>query len=351
MSEIYAVDAVKLRDTVAKIMEKEGVTSQDAAIVADSLVSADLTGLQSHGVQRVKFYADGIESGGMSAQCNIETVADFPGGSVLDAHGALGIVAAYRAMELAIEKAKNVGIGIVNVRNSNHCSCTAYYLRMAAKENMLAIVSSNAPKSMVPWGSREKYLGTNPLAIGAPTHGDPVMVDMATSVVARGKIILANKKGDPIPEGWAIDVEGRPTTDAAKALEGCVLPFGGAKGSGIAMMIDVFAGVLSGAAYGSHIRNPFTEPDKPMNTGHCMIAIDIAKFQDPEVFKTTMDTYRSEIKALKPAAGVDEIFMPGEIECNNYRKNLADGVQLPAAVYRELEGLCKKLSLPFDILK
>jgi LDH2 family malate/lactate/ureidoglycolate dehydrogenase len=170
-------------------------------------------------------------------------------------------------------------------------------------------------------------------------------------VVARGKIILADKKGDSIPEGWAIDVDGHPTTDAAKALEGCVLPFGGAKGSGIAMMIDVFSGVLSGAAYGSHIHNPFAHPEVPMDTGHCMIAIDISRFQDPEEFKTTMDTYRSEVKGLKPAAGVEEIFMPGEIECNNYRKNLEAGPQLSLAVYRELEGLCEKLHIPFDILK
>ena len=401
MSEVLRVDAEKLQAAVAAIMEKEGVAPQDAAIVADSLVSAELTGLRSHGVQRVKFYTDSMEAGGTDPRCRIKTIRDFPGGALLDAQGALGIVAAYRAMELAIQKAKDVGIGIVNVRNSNHCSCTAYYIRMAAKENMLAIVSSNAPKSMAPWGSREKYLGigivnvrnsnhcsctayyirmaakenmlaivssnapksmapwgsrekylgTNPLAVGAPTHGDPVMIDMATSVVARGKIILADKKGDSIPEGWAIDVDGHPTTDAAKALEGCVLPFGGAKGSGIAMMIDVFSGVLSGAAYGSHIHNPFAHPEVPMDTGHCMIAIDISRFQDPEEFKTTMDTYRSEVKGLKPAAGVEEIFMPGEIECNNYRKNLEAGPQLSLAVYRELEGLCEKLHIPFDILK
>lgn len=351
MSEVRRVDAAKLSDVVAAIMEKEGVSSENAAIVADSLVSAELTGLQSHGVQRVKFYADSIEAGGTDPKCAIKTVTDFPGGAVLDAQGALGIVAAYRAMALAIQKAKNVGIGIVNVRNSNHCSCTAYYIRMATEENMLAIVGSNAPKSMAPWGSREKYLGTNPLAIGAPTHGAPVMIDMATSVVARGKIILADKKGEPIPEGWAIDADGHPTTDASKALEGCVLPFGGAKGSGIAMMIDVFSGVLSGAAYGSHINNPLAHPDRPMDTGHCMIAIDISKFQDPEEFKAAMDTYRDEVKSLKPAAGVKEIFMPGEIECNNYRKNLKEGPVLSSAVYNELEDLCKKLNIPFKILK
>lgn len=162
MSEVLRVDAEKLQVAVAAIMEKEGVAPQDAAIVADSLVSAELTGLQSHGVQRVKFYTDSMEAGGTDPRCRMKTIRDFPGGALLDAQGALGIVAAYRAMELAIQKAKDVGIGIVNVRNSNHCSCTAYYIRMAAKENMLAIVSSNAPKSMAPWGSREKYLGTNP---------------------------------------------------------------------------------------------------------------------------------------------------------------------------------------------
>ena len=350
-TEYYVVDPQKLKASVSAIMQGEGVPKDEAEIVADSLVEADLTNLQSHGVQRVKFYTDSIEQGGTSAACHMKQITDSPSCAVLDAQGALGIIAAYRAMELAIQKAKNTGIGMVNVRNSNHCSCTAYYIRMAAAQNMLGIVSSNAPKSMAPWGSREKFLGTNPLAVGAPTHRDPVMIDMATSVVARGKIILADKKGEPIPEGWAIDVDGHPTTDAAKALAGCVLPFGGAKGSGIAMMIDIFCGVLSGAAYGSHINSPFTHPEVPMNTGHSMIAVDISKFQDPEEFLTKMDAYREEVKGLKKAAGVEEIYMPGEIECNNYRKNLQEGIRLPAAVYGELKGLTEKLGLTFDICR
>ena len=349
MSEYYIVDPDKLRSAVSAILVGEGVPAEDADIVAGSLVEADLTNLQSHGVQRVKYYTDSIEQGGTAAACQLKTVTDSPSCAVLDAQGGLGIVAAYRAMELAIEKARNTGVGMVNVRNSNHCSCTAYYIKMAAAQGMLGIVSSNAPKSMAPWGSCEKYLGTNPLAVGAPTHGDPIMVDMATSMVARGKIILADKKKEPIPEGWAIDVDGNPTTDAAKALEGCVLPFGGAKGSGIAMMIDIFSGVLSGSAYGSHINSPFTHPELPMNTGHSMIAIDISKFLDVEDFLDTMDNYRAEVKGLKRASGVQEIYMPGEIECNNFKKNLKEGIRLPAAVYWELEGLAQNLGLKFDL--
>lgn len=351
MSVFYIADPIKLKNAVSAVLQAEGVPESDADIVAGNLVDADLSGLPSHGVQRVKYYTDSIELGGTSAVCSLKIVADSPGGAVLDAQGGLGIVAAHRAMEMAIKKAEITGIGMVNVRNSNHCSCTAAYVKMAASRNMLGIASSNAPKSMAPWGSREKFLGTNPLAIGAPTHGDPIFIDMATSVVARGKIILADKKGEPIPEGWAIDIHGNPTTDAAKALEGSVLPFGGAKGSGIAMMIDIFCGVLSGSAYGGLINNPFSHPELSMNTGHSMTAIDISKFHDTEKFLSAMDSYRDEVKGLKKAAWASEIYLPGEIEQNNYRKNMREGIRIPDVVYAELEGLCRKLAIPFDICR
>lgn len=351
MNDFYVVDPKKLKSTVAAIMHAEGVPEHGANVVAENLVYADLSNLQSHGVQRVKYYTDSIELGGTNPTCKFKVVSDSAGCAVIDAQCGLGIVAAHCAMNMAIEKAHVTGIGMVNVRNSNHCSCTAAYVMMATSRNMLGIASSNAPKSMAPWGSREKFLGTNPLAIGVPTHGAPIIIDMATSVVARGKIILADKKGEPIPEGWAIDAQGNPTTDAAKALQGCVLPFGGAKGSGIAMMIDIFCGVLSGSAYGKLINSPFTHPELSMNTGHCMIAVDISKFQDTEVFLSTMDSYREEVKGLARASWASEIYMPGEIEQMNYRKNMQEGIRLPNVVYSELAGLCDKLNLPFDICK
>ncbi len=349
MSDTYKVDALRLQKAVANILIGKGVPADEAAVVADSLVDADLTNVQSHGVQRVSFYTNGIDKGGMNPVCELKPIREGASIAAYDAQSALGIVAAYKAMNIAIEKAKKYGIGMVTVSNSNHCSRVAYFIRMATEQNMLGIACSNAPKSMPPWGSREKYFGTNPFALGAPTHGDPVIVDMATSVVARGKIILAEKKGSPIPEGWAIDIDGNPTTDATKALEGCVLPFGGAKGSGIALMVDVFAGILAGAAYGGHIRNPFTHPELCMDCGHTLMAIDISQFQDVEEFKCKMDNFRDEIKGLKKASGVNEIYMPGEHSADNRRKNLAEGIQLPVAVYHELEVLCQELQLPFDI--
>lgn len=349
MNDTYLVDALRLQASVTQILIGKGVPAEDAAVVADSLVDADLTNVQSHGVQRVKFYTNGIDKGGMNPICELKLLTESASTASYDAQGALGIVAAYKAMKVAIEKARETGIGMVTVSNSNHCSRVAYFIRMATEQNMLGIACSNAPKSMPPWGSREKYFGTNPFALGAPTHGDPVIVDMATSVVARGKIILADKKGVDIPEGWAIDVDGNPTTNAAKALEGCVLPFGGAKGSGIALMVDVFSGILASAAFGAHISNPFTHPELCMNCGHALMAIDISRFQDPEEFKDKMDCFRQEIKGLKRASGVNEILMPGENSCNNRRRYLANGIQLPVAVYAELEELSRELHLSFDI--
>ena len=334
MSEVLRVDAEKLQAAVAAIMEKEGVAPQDAAIVADSLVSAELTGLQSHGVQRVKFYTDSMEAGGTDPRCRIKTIRDFTGGALLDAQGALGIVAAYRAMELAIQKAKDVGIGIVNVRNSNHCSCTAYYIRMAAKENMLAIVSSNAPKSMAPWGSREKYLGTNPLAVGAPTHGDPVMIDMATSVVARGKIMNARQQGKPIPEGWALDAQGKPTTDPEAAMKGTMIPVGDAKGAALAMMVEILTGCLNGANCGYEAAPFMADDHLPPDLGQTFMAIDPEKCSG---------SFLAKVGSL---AGVissqDGARIPGERRFQQRRRNLREGIFIPDDLFRELVDLARQ---------
>lgn len=349
MQETRKVDPDKLRRLVAEILRVEGVPIEDAKIVADSLVEADLTNVQSHGVTRIAMYSDSIEKGGTDPKAEIRIICDFPAGAVIDAQKALGIVAGYKAMKLAIEKARQVGVAMVNVRNSNHCGAVGYYTKMAAQEGMLGIACSNAPASMAPWGSRVKYMGTNPFSIGTPTGQEPMVLDMATSVVARGKILLAEKKGTPIPSGWAIDEEGQPTTNPSAALKGCVLPFAGPKGSGISMMIDVISGILSGATYGSHIHNPFSHPEETMETGHSFLAVDIAHFRPYEEFCNDVGQMISEIKSLDRAKGVEEIFVPGEVERRNRTIHTEKGLTLPVAVCQELKCYADRYGIAFDL--
>lgn len=349
MQEYIQTTPDKLRALCASILEKHGMSPEDALIVADSLVEADMTGVTSHGVTRVKMYCDHIRAGGTNPKGKIRIIRETANSALVDADNSLGIVAAYQAMQIAVAKAKSAGIAIVNVRNSNHCSALSYYAKMAAKEGLLSIICSNSPSTMVPWGSREKYFGTNPFSICVPTGGDPLVLDMATSVVARGKILLADKKGASIPQGWAVDTEGKPTTDAAAALKGSVLPFAGPKGSGIAMMIDIFGGILSGSAFGPEIGNLIINPEKPMNTGHCFIVIDPELFLPGEEFKNQTDLLVKQIKGLQPAAGVEEIYVPGEIEHNNRRQKLKEGINVPASVCNELKAIAQELGITFAL--
>lgn len=341
----------RLRALVTDIFTHCGTPEEEAAVIADSLVHADLVGRQSHGVTRVKLYTDMIRAGGAAAACRMELVRDFPGGALIDARGSLGIPVSWYAMKLAIEKAEATGIAMVNVLHSNHCGASGYFTNMAAEAQMIGIACSNAPSSMAPWGAGDKYLGTNPLAISVPTGTAPLELDMATSVVARGKILLAAKEGRQIPENWAIDAEGRPTRNAEAALQGCVLPFGGAKGSGISMMIDILAGVLSGGAYGSHMNNPMRTPERPMDVAHTYAAIRIAAFRPYEAFLEEMDRMAAEIKSLRPASGFQEVLLPGEPERRNEARSQRDGIALPVSVYRELQEIAHERGLPFDILQ
>lgn len=351
MNEYFNVDHIKLRNLCTEIFVNEGVPKEDAYIVADSLVEADLTNVSSHGVTRVKMYIDSIRNGGTAAKADIKIINAFPSGVLLNAGSCLGIVAGYKAVQMAIKKAKENGIGIANIAHSNHCGSLAYYGKKAAKENVILICTTNAPSTMVPWGSREKYFGTNPICITIPTNDDPIILDMATSVVARGKILLAEKEGASIPEGWAIDTEGKPTTNAAAALKGSVLPFGGPKGSGIAMMVDILSGILSGSAFGIHMNDPFANKDKCMETGHCFIAIDVAQIRNIEGFLNDIDIMVSEIKGLQPVEGVDEIFVPGELEFNSRNNKLKEGINIPKAVFEELMVFANQYDIVFDIRK
>lgn len=324
-----------------------GVEEEKARILSDTMVQANLRGVDSHGVTRTGIYVERIQRGLVDPKAEPEILKESPALALIEAKSAIGQVTSYEAMKLAIKKAREVGTGLVGVRGSNHFGAAAYYTISALKEDMIGIAMSNAPATMAPWGARAPYMGTNPISVAIPAKNRlPIVFDMATSIVARGKIILAAQKGESIPEGWAIDTEGRITTDAQKALEGAVLPFGGAKGSAIAILIDVFSGILTGAAFGPHIGDLYRNFQDRQNLGHIFAAIDPSYFGDVESFKERVDKMIDEIKSLPPAYGVKEVLLPGEIEFKIEKRRKQEGIPLEP----EVEEMLRKLSKEFNVL-
>ena len=278
-------------------------------------------------------YLKRLRQGGVRPVFEMKTVMDGPSIGLFDACHSLGQVAAMRAMAVAIEKAKKTGISFISVRGSEHYGAAAYFAKMALADDMIGFTGTNSPPRTAPWGSRSPFLGTNPFAVAIPAgHQLPIIADMATCVVARGKIILANKKNQPIPLGWAIDKDGEDTTDAKAALQGCVLPFGGPKGSAIAMIIEVLTGVLAGSLLSMQVPDPANNPGKHMAVSHYFGAIHVAAFGSMEDFKATIDKMILDMKASPKAKGVEEIFMPGEIEARKKQVRSREGIPVSQVV-------------------
>ncbi len=326
----------KLEHFCTNLFEKAGLPLEEARVVAESLVQADLRGVDSHGVVRADIYMQRLEAGMIHSNGDMDVKVDGPI-TLLDGRNHVGAVVGNKALQLAIEATKKHGAGIVGVKGSNHFGTCAYYLLKAMKEDMIMLVMSNASQTMPPTGGIRPFIGTNPLSIGIPAGKyEPFILDMATSVVARGKIISAAQKGIPIPDTWAIDKDGNPTTDAESALAGSVLPLGGPKGYAISMFIDILCGVLTGAGFGKYVNNMYENWVEPQNVGHFFIGIDISKFMPIEEFKDRIDQYFVEIKAEPTAPGVDEILIPGEIEFRCTQERMKHGIELPDKVEQEL---------------
>jgi LDH2 family malate/lactate/ureidoglycolate dehydrogenase len=317
-----------------------GVPGRSAALVAESLIQADLRGVDSHGVVRTPIYLKRCEKGMVDPLAKVEVVTEAAGMALIDGRNNFGAVIGTAALDLSIEKAREYGAAVVGVRGSNHFGTGAFYAMRAIEQDMALLVMSNASQTMPPTGGIRPFIGTNPLAVGVPGGKElPYILDMATSVVARGKIIVAAQKGESIPVGWAINKDGNPTTDAEDALEGSVLPLGGAKGYGISMFIDILCGVLTGAGFGKYVNNMYENWEEPQNVGHLFITIDIKRFIPVELFKSRMDQYIREIKQEPKAPGVEEILIPGEIEHRRTLERQRHGIELPLKVAEELEGI------------
>lgn len=322
-----------------------GMLEEDAAIAADSLVRADLEGNESHGISRLAIYAKRLREGRIAARPEIG-FERFHSVLKVDGGNGLGQVVSYRAIEAAISMARETGIAGVFVRNSNHFGTAAYFCQMACRANMALIAMTNSPPGIPPWGGKKAYFGTNPIAFGFPAREDPqVIVDMSSSVVARGKIILANKVGESIPSGWAIDEEGMPTTDPAAALRGAVLPLGGAKGYALALAIEIMTGVLTNAAFGPHVNNLYKDQDPPSNVGHHFIVLNIEKWMQMEEYYDRMEQFLQEVKAVPTAKDVNEIFYPGERRHQTYIRRRREGIFLSDEVRNELIRLGQELNV------
>jgi LDH2 family malate/lactate/ureidoglycolate dehydrogenase len=345
MAETQLLDAGRLTEAATAILAALAVPTEDAQLVAQSLVRADLWGHQSHGLLRLPWYARRLQSGAMRAQTQAEKLVDSAAVVVLDGRDGIGQVLAEKAMREALRRAKGYGIGAVAVRNSNHFGTAMFYSLMAPPKGCVAMVFTNASPAMAPWGGREKRVGTNPWSLAAPAgQYAPLVLDIANTAVARGKVYLAKQRGEPIPPGWALDSQGAPTTDPLAAIAGLIAPMAGHKGYGIAVVMDMLAGVLTGSAFGKAVHGPY-EPSERSGCGHLMLALDIASFLPLEQFNARMEQLVQELKGTPLAAGSDEIYYPGELEARNAERQVREGLLLPQETVAGLQALADELGL------
>jgi ureidoglycolate dehydrogenase (NAD+) len=315
-----------------------GLRADDAERVARILVMGDLFGHGTHGVLRLESYGQRIDAGAIRAAAEVQVEAVAPAIARVDGNGAIGPLVGMRALEAAQERARELGVGLALVRNGNHFGAIGPYCYLAAQQGFATIIGSNASTTIAPTGGREERLGNNPLAIGVPRPGgDPVILDMAMSVVARGKIRAAAKKGVAIPATWATDREGRPTTDPAAALEGFLLPFGGYKGYGLALMVDLLAGVLSGGAYLTHVKSWLDQPAEPGNLGHFFIAIDTRRLGSPEWLAQRVADFAGIVHGTPRSDPAQPVRLPGEIEMENLARHRRDGIEIDPALLGVLQ--------------
>jgi uncharacterized oxidoreductase len=332
----------QLRSVCNQILEAIGVPRKESEIVSDSLTNSNLMGHDSHGIRLLIRYRKELKDGIIRPNAEMKILKETPSAALLDGNWGLGQVAAKKAMELAISKAKITGIGVVAVTHCNHVGRVGEFSAIAAQNDMIGLILSNsAGNNVAPFGGIDPMYGTNPLSVAIPTGlGRPILLDMSTSIVAGGKVRIAKARGERIPEGWVVDSQGRPSTNPADLYDdgkciGALFPFGGAKGSGIGLVLELLGGVLAGAGCG---------PESKGN-GPIMIAIDIAAFRPIEEFRSNVDRFIMKVKNSRRAPGVSEIVLAGEPEFNTKEKRLADGIFVEDETWKQLETIAKELGI------
>lgn len=344
------VQAGRLRVIAARLLEESGASQDESATVARHVVSANLTGHDSHGIIQIPSYINRIDVGHIVPGAAIDIVQESPTTTVIDGNWGFGYVVNEYAMKLTIEKAKKSNVAAATVFRQGHVGRAASYPLMAVKEGMIAMMtadSGRSPKAVAPFGGREPRLGTNPIAIAMPSNLDgPMFIDMATSAVAKGKVMLAQARGDAIPTGWVIDKDGNDTTDPAAINDGGVLmPLGGDigyKGFGLSTMVEIFSGLLTGLGFG-------IEPTGRHNDGCFMAVFNVAAFRPLEQFKQEVTELAAYLKDTPTVAGIDEIYYPGEVEHLCEQRRLVDGIAVEEATWAKLTALAEKYGIADEL--
>lgn len=334
----------RLDELAAGALRSLGLTPQDAADASRILVMADLLGVTTHGVSRIESYGERLERGGIKARPDIRCERVAPTLVRVDGDNGVGPLVGYRALKAAMEIARSAGMAMAFARGSNHFGPVAPYCLIAAEAGFASIIGSNATTTIAPWGGREERLGNNPLGLCVPNpQGDPIVLDMAMSVVARAKIRQALGRREPIPPTWATDREGRPTTDPRAALEGFLLPVGGYKGYGLALMVDLFAGLLSGAAYLTHVRSWVDNPDEPQDLGHFFLLIDTRPLGAANWIAERLADFCAILHSTPPADALAPALLPGETELKNMARQRREGIAVDVAVLAKLEAFAARV--------
>jgi len=335
------MNSLKLKTIIKNIFINHRLSKKHATICAEALINAELVGAPSHGLSRLKMYCDRINHKIINPKPKIKIKKISQSISHIDANNSIGFVAADLAVKTAIINAKKTGIGLVAVKNSGHYGLSGYYAEQAVKKKLMVIIFTNAPPAVAPHGALKTLFGTNPICFGTPTGSKiPFILDTSISMINRGKIRIAAREGTKIPEGVALDKFGKPTTDAKKALEGVQLPIAGFRGSGLAWMVDILSGVLTGGNHAGRVKDPFTDFSGPQNVGHLFFVLKPNLFVGNSFNERIKDNIKT-IKKLPRVKGVKEILYPGQNKFNRYKNNLKKEIKITKNILEDLNSLIK----------
>lgn len=331
------ISGARLHELIKAKLIKAGLKEEHAEETANHLVYADLSGVHSHGAVRVEYYAERINKGGVTADPKFNFEQTGPGTAIFHGDNAQGHYAANEALEPAMKIAREAGVAVVGVSRVSHTGTLSYYMRKIAEQGLIGLAITQSDPMVVPFGGAETYYGTNPIAFGMPSNSEhPLIFDMATTVQAWGKILDARSKGREIPDTWAVDADGAPTTDPNQ-VKG-LLPIAGPKGYGLMMMVDILAGVLLGLPFGRNVTSMYADLHASRNLGHTYIIIDPERFVGLEEFKKNISQTMEDLSGIRPATGFDRVQYPGQGSNERYANNLVEGVDIPVSIIEYLES-------------